>query len=174
MKKGQWLLFAVLCFSAMSCRKDQPPLFELEYTVAIEVPAGLNPVETHFSRSPELFTGLNAELAARQLSLSDISAIQPVEASLRPDIGILDYRIFTEMNVFLLPINDPADRLEIAYALDPRFFDNSVIRLVPGIADVTEMLDDGLVYVQLRFRINDIPVSRTRHLLRLRFRVLGK
>jgi len=168
-----FLVLIAFVFLMAGCQKDEEILFELSYEAAIEVPPGLNPIETHFSRSAEIFTNLRNELNARGLSLSDIKAIQPIEASLRPDIGVLDYRIFTEMNVFLLPIDDPADRLELAFALDPRLFDRSVIQLIPGIADVTDHLYEGLIYLQLRFRIQQIPVSRTQHILRVRFRVVG-
>ena len=156
------------------CVKDEQTLFELTYEASIEIPAGLNPVETHFSRSAEIFTHLSNELNARGLTLQDVKAIQPVEVSLRPDVGVLDYRIFTEMNTFLIPIDDPNDRIELAFNLDPRLFDRSVIQLIPGIADVTDYLTRGLIYLQLRFRIQDIPLSRSQHTLRVRFRVSGR
>lgn len=167
-------LFLALLMLLSSCNKDENFLFELEYEASIEIPAGLNPIETHFSRSAELFTNLNNQLAARGLQLSDIRAIQPVEVSLRPNVGILDYRIFTEMNAFLIPIDDPNDRLELGFALDPRLFDNSIVQLIPGIADVTDYLNAGVIYLQLRFRIQEIPLGRTQHILRVRFRVTGK
>lgn len=167
-------VFFGLLLLLSSCSRDENFLFELEYQASIEIPAGLNPIETHFSRSAEIFTNLTNELNARGLQLSDIRAIQPVEVSLRPNAGVLDYRIFTEMNAFLIPIDDPNDRLELAFALDPRLFDNSVIQLIPGIADVTDYLNTGLIYLQLRFRIQDIPLTRTQHVLRVRFRVTGK
>lgn len=170
----RYLLFILLVLTFLSCRRDENKLFELVYEGAIEIPPGLNPVESHFSRTAEIFTNLNAELNARGLTLSDIRSIQPIEVRLRPDIGFVDYRSFTEMNAFIVSVTDPDDRLEVGFALDPRIFDNSVVNLIPGIADVKEYLDDGIIYLQLRFRVQEIPLSRTQHILRVRFQVSGK
>jgi hypothetical protein len=174
MKSVIWLCSLLSLTLLSGCTKDAEPLFELRYEGAVEIPAGLNPVESHFTRSAEIFTNLNAELTARGLTLEDIGAIQPVEVRISPEIGIFDYRTISEMNAFVLSIQDPNDRVEIGFAQAPQQFDRTVLQLIPGIADLTDFLAEGIIYLQLRFRLNTVTVSRTQHRVTVRFRVLAK
>lgn len=174
MKSVIWICSLLTLTVLSGCKKDAEPLFELLYEGAVEIPAGLSPIESHFTRSAEIFTNLNAELKARGLSLSDIGAIQPVEVRISPEIGVFDYRTISEMNAFILSIQNPNERVEIGFAQAPQQFDRSVIQLIPGIADLTDYLTQGIIYLQLRFRLNTVTVSRTQHRITVRFRVLGK
>lgn len=78
MTRLQFLLLGFICLVAPSCKKDDPKvLATLRYEVNVDLPAGLNTLETHYLRINDFQPRLSANLDAQGISRSRVTGIQP-------------------------------------------------------------------------------------------------
>lgn len=78
MTRLQLIFLGVLFLIAGSCKKDDPKvLATLRYEVNVDLPAGLNTLETHYLRINDFQPRLAANLAGQGIDPARVTGIQP-------------------------------------------------------------------------------------------------
>ncbi len=147
-----FLLLIVTTF--FSCKKDQAPLFELDIFFELDIPAGLNTLESHFFIIEDVPTfALNA-LASNNLNISDISHANAITATLETRFSDLNLDFIENIGVHVLDENDFSMRDEAFYIFNDfvQFGDKIEIQMIPTLLDLkNDLLKET---VDLEFKIN--------------------
>ena len=166
-------LLAVI--TVVSCQKDKrTELFELNHFLDFEIAPGLNTFDTHFfiiSNIPSLY---DEKLAASGRTKDDVVAIEAKDAFLSSTFGDINLEFIHRISVIIFDPFDPSNRIEFLY-LDPTPFKNaSTWRLFPGIADITEWMEEDYFGVEIRLNFREVSPSLIPMRLEFDLRVMGE
>ena len=146
-----WGLFIALLLQ--SCKKDDiVPLFEIESITTIEIPAGLNTVETHYINIRDISSSLQAQLAAQGLSLDDIDVIKPqsfVMTSLDGDTDFsFIFRISSDIFTRAIP-----DRSEIFFMEPVPINMRNRLSLFPSLLNIKDYMAGPTYNIEVQFNV---------------------
>lgn len=120
----------------------------------LNIPAGLNTIESHFFVIPDVPTLAEIQLSNNNLSIDDIGRIEAITATLETRFSGLDLDFVENIGVHLLPKDNPDDRREAFYIFNDfvQFGSKTEILMTPSILDLkNEILSET---VDVEFKIN--------------------
>lgn len=169
-------LVAVLM--AMSCKKDdRQELFVLNYPpppLEFNIQPGLNTFDTHIYTFSPLPTQYLVRLASSGHSGEEVIAIEAKDAVLSSLFEDEDLNFIHKVSIYIFDPFNPADKAEFLY-LDPVPYKNkTVIRLFPGITDISEWIKREYFGLEIRLNFREISPALTQMKLEFVLRALGK
>ena len=168
----RWQLITIIFLSLLwiqGCKTDPKSLAEFEVPVRIEIPAGLNTIETHIFEFYDFNANYFKVLESKGIDPNEVDIVETFQASMTPIFGFYDYGEFAEVTVDIFPGSQRTENIEIAYRF-PQFNESpTTLQLIPGIADVREILQ-GNFGVKIRIRLREITRETLTHELLLRWR----
>lgn len=150
-------VLVVVCL-LQACNNDtRRELFEMNYVIDFDVPAGLNTIETHFFVDPSISSFFQQKLDAQDLTIDDVVAIEPKFASLTTVFNDEDLDFIRRFELRIFDPFDPDVTREIFY-LDPVPNNTrTVIRPFPGLQDVKDLASSTTFGLQIRLTFRRIP-----------------
>ncbi|MCB0657867.1 MAG: hypothetical protein KDC57_17095 [Saprospiraceae bacterium] len=159
MARWLWLVIGMYLFSG--CRKDEvsKAIFTVESTTSFTIPAGLNTVETHYFLVENIPSSLNAQLKSHNLTLDDLTKINPLQCRLIALDGSPTYQFIENISVRIYTKKNPTKR-EIAFMEPVPLNTGSNLQLFPTLIDVKDYLSSSVYSVEIRLRLRGFS-SRT-------------
>lgn len=156
-----------------SCSKQEEGQFQLEYRMSLELPPDANPLFTHVFEKP-IASDWNNFLTAHNLNQTDIVKIRPRSVILSPVFNnAISYGIISEAHASIYDLNDPGGLLPIGDLYDNIRSDEELV-LLPGLADVKDLIKNEEFVLKLEFNLRQFPGSVSEHFLTVQFDVFIK
>lgn len=154
MKIRSFSLFLLIIVLCGSCKKNNAPLFEMELFFELDIPAGLNTLESHFFIIQDVPTFAESIMTGNGVSPEDIGYISGLTATMETRFSDLDLDFVENIGVHFIDINNAADRREAFYIFNDyvEFGSKSEIAMIPSLLDFKEQLLEPTV--DLEFKIN--------------------
>ena len=106
--------------------------------------------------------------------MEDVIAIEAKDAVLTSTFGDVNLEFIHRISVHIFDPFDPSDKIEFFY-LDPTPFRNSTSwRLFPGIADISEWIEDDFFGIEVRLDFRENSPSLIPMRLEFDIRVMGE
>ncbi len=163
MNKGI-ILGLVVIVLVLSCKKDsRQELFTISYPpppINFEILPGLNTIDTHIYTISPIPSRYKETLAASGRSENDVVAIEAKAALLASIFQDINLDFIHRVSVFIFDPFEPSNEIEFFYMDPVPFRDKTVIQLFPGIADISEWIENDFFGLEIRldFRQNS-PTS---------------
>jgi hypothetical protein len=156
-----------------SCSSDERGDFELEYRMRFELPANANPLLTHVFEQRVASSWISF-LNGNGLKEDDIRLVRPSLVSIAPVLDRdISYELISEAHAGIYDPADPGGRLFVG-----DLYDNveapAELLLLPGLADVRDVVRQPEFLMQLEMRIRAVPGVVSEHFLVVRFDVFLK
>ena len=151
MKIRHSLLFILLAsLSLSSCDKNDPPIFEMDIFFDINIPAGLNTIESHYFIIEDVQT-LSSTISTAP---ENIGRILGATGQLQTRFSGLDLDLIEDIGIHILDKEDPTIRNEAFYIFNDfiPFGSKTEVDMLPSILDLKEYLLDETVDIE--FKIN--------------------
>ena len=148
------VFFLVLTICISACRKDNTPIFEMDVFFDINIPAGLNTVESHFFIIEDVPTFSSTLLTANSVTKDDIGSILGAVGTVETRFSGLDLGFIQDVGVHILDQDDHTRRSEAFYIFNDfvPIGTKTEIEMIPSILDLQNLLLEETV--DLEFRIN--------------------
>ncbi len=164
------LLTAMLVLLLQSCVKQETGDFKLEYRMKLELPADANPLLTHVFEQ-RMASGWVSFLIANNLDAQDIKMVRPRSIILSPVFdNPVGYELIREAHASIYDPQDPGGKLPIAELYDPVGNPDELV-LLPGLANLKDILAQGEFVLNLELNVRVIPGSVSEHFLTVQFDV---
>jgi len=136
-------------FLLMGCSKsDDLTGIQMPYRYQFDVPAGLNPLNTHFFQRSGMLTNANNLLGASD----NVDRIIPFQARLT-SLDNVDFAFVREIEIRVVHRDNPGLEIPVFYREEiPRNIGTSV-DLIPTQADVTDILGADAYDIIVEFRL---------------------
>lgn len=172
---GGILSLVLVAVTIVSCNKDnRTEFFELNHFVDFDIQPGLNTFDTHFFVISPLTSILDDKLSAAGISPEEVIAIEAKDAVLTSTFGDINLDFIHQISVYIFDPFNPSDKIEFFY-LDPTPFRNATSwRLFPGIADISEWIDEDYFGVEIRLTFREVTPSFIPMRLEFDLRVMGE
>lgn len=146
------LLMIVLC--CYSCKKSTVPLFEMDLTFDLDIPAGLNTLESHFFIVQGVPTFIESQLNNNGLNIDDVGFINAITANMETRFSGLDLDFVENIGVHLLEENEIDNRREAFYTFNDfvQLGSKTEIAMTPSLLNLKPELSNQTV--DLEFKIN--------------------
>ena len=147
------LLFLCIAISFSSC-KEEPPVFEMNLFFDLDIPAGLNTIESHFFIVEDVPTFAAALLSANNTNPEDIGSILGATGNVKTRFSGLNLDNIQDVGVHVLDQNDHTKRSEAFYIFNDLIplGAKTEIQMIPSIVDLQDLLLQETV--DLEFRVN--------------------
>lgn len=158
----------------LSCHKDKrTELFELNHFVDFDIQPGLNTFDTHFFVISPLASSYDEKLTASGRTPDEVIGIEAKDAYLSSTFKDVNLKFIDRISVHIFDPFNPSDKIEFFY-LDPVPFKNQTsIRLFPGIADISDWVDQEFFGIEVRLNFREVTPSFTQMRMEFDIRVLG-
>ncbi len=159
MKNGIYLYLFLLC-PLLSCNKDgRQELFTLTYPpppIGFEILPGLNTFDTHIYTISPIPTRYEEYLDQSGRSDDEVIAIEAKSGQLASIFQDINLDFVNRVSIFIFDPFEPDNKIEFFY-MDPVVYgDKTVIRLFPGIADISEWAKQEFIGVEIRLDYRQI------------------
>jgi hypothetical protein len=158
------LLFLTgLLFSA--CGKGQKELFIIDNEIEFILPRGLNTIETHVFVIRDVPTFYDESLQAYGYKKEDISQIGSGRGLLTGSVINIDYDFVGEISVRALSQKEQGLSREMFYRENIPFSHDGELQLLSSISNLTDILSDPFVDIEIRIRLRNIVPTDIRNKL---------
>lgn len=151
-----------------SCKKDNIEYIDiLTVTTSFEIPAGLDPIQTHYIEIPNVITRLEELLESRQLTFGDIQAIQPRFAQMTsfPSVENFDF-----LRVSALEIgNQQNDFIEAFYIDRIPNNEDSILDYIPNEVNLKSRFDASRINARVVFQLKNNNTTTFRSNIEMSF-----
>ena len=154
------LLFAVLFGN--SCSKNNDQFFEVRLDFDLDLPAGLNSLETHYFIYRDVPNFYTQSLIANGITNERVKNITGSKAILRGTTGQVSFELFRAIRIFAVQRNNPSNRLEMFYLEQIPFNQGFEMELLTSISNLKSILESDDLYTlefQIEFR-TFIPINQ--------------
>jgi len=166
--KRAFLLVISFCI-LFSCSSDDNRIFEIDNELDFIIPGGLNLIETHFFPVNNVPTLWNAYLNNNGFSEDQLGDILPVRASIESRFG-QDLNFIDRVSVWMYDTSFENGR-EIFYMDPVDLGSKTEIELFSNIAELSELITQGNVLIELRLTLRNITATSTDLRLRTNYAV---
>lgn len=158
----------LLIFSVTSCKQDEVEFIDiLTVLVQIEVPAGLNSIETHYFEYRDEPTRINSILQANNLSEEQIGFIRPRSATLRSRATGEDFSFLQQ--AFIEIGTRTEDHIECYFVDRIPNNEDAVLDLIPNEVNMKSRLIQDFVDIRLALLLKRPSPSTFRAEMELTF-----
>jgi hypothetical protein len=169
--KLRLFFLSVLFISSFSCTKDKPILFVGNFDADLEIPAGLNTVETHYFilRNIPVYFLQNALLSG--VDTSKISNISAGRGSINHILGSQDLDFISTVSIYVVSRKNPTVKREMFYLDFVPFATRREIRLLSSTTELKDVLKEDVVDLEVRLLFRSFVPNTLRVKLNLGYTV---
>lgn len=154
MKNFRSSLIVLLIFGIIfgACSKDEKQFVEVKLDFELNLPAGLNSLETHYfvyDNVPNFYT---QSLLSNGISKERVDKVTGYRARLSSSSGTANFELFRRISIFAVERNNPSNRLEMFYLDDIPFGISTEIDLLTSISNLKSIMESDDLYT-LEFQI---------------------
>lgn len=134
------LVFCAICFN--SCKDDNVPVFEMDMFFDINIPAGLNTIESHFFIIEDVPTFAASLMSANNVGPDDIGSILGATGKVETRFSGLDLDFIQNVGVHALDQEDQTNRREAFYIFNDviPLGTKTDIDMIPSILNLKDQL----------------------------------
>ncbi len=132
------------------CNSDNSEIHELDTFFDIEIPAGLNTIESHFFLVENVPTFISGFLENGQYTEDDLVRVNGVTATFMTRFSNLDLDFIDRMTIHALDANNPTVKRELFYLEFIPFGSKTEIQLIPSIENVADFFCKDFVDIEFR------------------------
>ncbi len=164
------LLVIILCCS--SCDKNSTPLFEMEMFFELDIPAGLNTLESHFFIVRDVPTFASSLLTGNGVDPEDIGFINGLTATMETRFSGLDLDFVEDIGVHFFE-DDISTRQESFYVFNDfiEFGNKTEIPMIPTLVDFKDVLLQETVDIEFKINLRAFIPSELDTRVTMRFNV---
>ncbi len=164
-------VLTLIFLASLSCTKDKPILFVGNFDADLEIPAGLNTVETHYFilRNIPVYFIQNALLAG--IDTSKISNISAGRGSINHILGTQDLDFINTVSIYAVSKNDPTVKREMFYLDFVPFATRREIRLLSSTTELKDILKEDVIDLEVRLLFRSFVPNTLRVKLNLGYTV---
>lgn len=162
-----WILI-ILClgvFGLNSCGKGKQELFEVDNEIEFVLPGGLNTIETHVFVIRDVPTFFDESLQAYGYRKEDISLIGSGRGLLTGSFQNIDYDFIGEISIRALSQKEIGLSREMFYRENIPFSHDGELQLLSSISNLTDILSDPFMDIEIRIRLRNIVPADIRNKL---------
>lgn len=164
------LLFILFpAFLMLSCSSSDDRLFEIDNEIDYVIPGALNLVETHFFPVNNVPTLWDAYLDNNGFTEDQLGDILPVKATIVSKFGE-NLNFINQISVWMYDTNFDNGR-EIFYMDPVDFGSKTEIELFSNIAELSSLIKQGSVLLELRITLRNVVATSTDLRLSMNFAV---
>ena len=170
----KYLFFFVLIFPFSQCRKDDANvLFKMEYDQLINVPGGLNTVETYSFLLQNLNTNFKVLSSTFNVSPSSLLIIRTGSTQLIDQLNQLDLAKVEKISLLASTPSFSIEK-EIAYLEPVPLNSTNSLQLFPSLTDATDIFTGDKFNLRLKIKLRGSISSSTNLRLRMAMNVSSK
>jgi hypothetical protein len=161
-------IFIFSCFFLFaSCGDQQTPLFDIEFTVDLDIPTGLNTIETHFFPINQVQTFYSS--FAGEIPDDMVASILPSSCSIDGRFTSIDYDFIQDIFITAADPTNPTVKSEIFFREDIPLGNSGELVLFGNLRDAKEFIINDLVNLEVRMKLRNFPPGNIENRLTLRF-----
>lgn len=142
-----YLLGLLIVLTGVSCGGGETPLFVMELETELLIPAGLNSLDSHYF----ILRDVPTRIANYPITtFNDIDRIQSSRASLEGRVQELDYSVIDQITIEVVSKSDPSNQKEIFYNERIPFREQTELKLLSSLSDVSDILTEDLIDLEIR------------------------
>jgi hypothetical protein len=155
------------------CSDETPQaLFSFTKEVTLEIPAGLNTIDTHNFLERDITNEVQLILDQRNLTWDDISRVDPGDVTLT-SFDVSNYRFIQAVSILISNPANPAVEKEMAFLEPVPINTKGDLHLFPTLVDLKEILSGRMYTLRTKIKLRSItPVFIEARLL-IEFHVRG-
>jgi hypothetical protein len=153
----------------MSCHKAESS-YNVPLQTSIEIPPGLNTIETHIFIKKNVFSLYQENLHRYNLSADNITKVTAIKAKLYDKFSSANLDFISRVSVYIVDSNDPSLFFEMYYLDFVNLTEDSSIELLPTVRNIKDIISKGTFDLQIRLNFRFPPP--TNKLLDLDFEYL--
>lgn len=154
------LLFFVIVITFNSCLKNNEEFVEAKLTAVFDLPANLNPIETHYVYIRNVKSLYNETLATRGLKTDDISKVLAHRCRLYGRFGGANLSIFSNISIRALSKDGNNTRSEMFYLDEIALNGRSELQLLSSVSELKPVMELGAFDIEIRMQIRGfVPAS---------------
>ena len=154
------VLMLLLCQFFSCGSSDQT--HEVPLTTFIDVPAGLNTLETHFFIRRNIPSFYAENLSSFGLNDTQILQITGARAKIYNKVNSYDLNFISRISIYAVSPLDQNKKMEMYYLDLVNFNEGDEIVLLPATSNVKDILDNGKFDLEIRLNFRDYPPTNMR------------
>lgn len=150
--RSNFIIIMIFGIVLGACSKDEKQFVEVKLDLEVNLPAGLNSLETHYfvyKNVPNFYT---QSLLSNGISKERVDKITGFRARLSGSSGTANFELFRRISVFAVEKDNPSNRLEMFYLDDIPFGITTEIELLTSISNLKSVMEADDLYT-LEFQI---------------------
>lgn len=161
------IILALIGFSFLSCTKmDDQFLFRLEYDQILQIPAGLNTIETYTFILKDIPTNYQILLQTNNLSDAAVNSINPGSIRLTDELSQLDFSRFEKVSL-LASNSEFKNEKEIGYQEAIPLTSSNQLQLFPTLVDAKDLFSGTTFNLRLKVKLRGFLSSSSNVRLRI-------
>jgi len=149
---GVWTLLISVSIGFLSCSNNAEPRFYVNVERDFNVENTLSPVTTHFFELKNVPTNLDQSLSIYNLSKDNITGMSPSDATLTTVSGLMDWSLVSSVEIYAISRLDSKNRTQIFFVRERDPGNNNEIKLFNTFADLTEIMKEETIDLQIRIQ----------------------
>ncbi len=154
-----------------SCQKGGEEVFLFNIEREFNIPTSLNTIETHFFQLKNVPTFFEQRLTQYGLTSERVSTINPGNGFLTAKFKDVDWTFVREVEIDVVSRVDNNNRAQVFYIRSPDYNDRSKVGMFNTFADVSEILLEDTVDLEVRIKIISFVPGNIIGVLNLEFAV---
>jgi hypothetical protein len=162
LSKSRFFIYWVIAILACISCGDDRQYVERNLSLTFDIPAGLNTIESHYFRISDVYLFLDETLKSSGLPTGGTYEINGSKALLTSRLSGADYSIIEKISIFAVDKDDPLKRVEMYYNENISFQTFSELKLLASIANISPLIKDGKIDVEVRIKFRGFGPSQVK------------
>jgi hypothetical protein len=154
-RKFSIFFIVILLLTHISCEDERVVLFNGSMSSRLDIPSGLNIVETHYFIIRNVPTFFAQRAANAGINLADVSNIQSAKGLIKATFQQEDFRFVENISIYVSSTIDPSKKREMYYLEPVPFNIGEELRMLSATSELKEILSDEFVDLEIRLNFRE-------------------
>jgi hypothetical protein len=132
------------------CDKESNVKYEVQLEAQLEIPPGLNNVETHYFILRNIPTFYKQSAEARGINPESITSVRSSRGLLIGDFQSINMDFIQRISIYAVSRKDPNEKREIYYLDEVPFGVNDELRMLSSTTELIQILSEEFVDLEIR------------------------
>lgn len=156
---------ALLTLLVSGCSKDDPARLQIPVEIAFDIPNESNTFETHYRYLHSIPNFIKARLELENIAIEDVTSIQAGRGQLIPLSGNIDYRIYNDITITAISVNNSELIGEMYYNEFVDLDHTGNLELLSSISELRDIMIEGVFDLEIAYNLRQANVFNTEHRL---------
>ena len=154
---------SIICLSLLSvifltsCSKENNNVFDFRLQSVLELPIGLNTIETHYFILRDIPTFYAANLQARGLSSDNVKIVNASRGIFSPRFNGSDLNFIRAVTVSAISKKPPYNKIEMFYQEDVPFNQKEELKMLTSLGDLKNLMAEEKIDLEIRLTFRAYP-----------------